>query len=87
MNGFPTLDSLPNEASGKETPISDIATRSDDIPVIDPSQPVQPTLANDTPSSSSVGGSTTGSADAPGADSIALAVAPSIASCVAAAAW
>lgn len=39
VNGIPKRDSLPNDSSGNDTPISDIAICADDIPVMDPIQP------------------------------------------------
>jgi hypothetical protein len=55
VNGTPNLLSLPNVSSGYDTPISLMAMRRDDMPVIDPTHPVQPTFKNAPPSDALVG--------------------------------
>ena len=44
MNGVPILDSDPKEASGKEAPISEIASWEEDAPVSPPIKAVIPTF-------------------------------------------
>ena len=49
VKGTPTCDSFPKVRSGKDTPISEITTRSEGMLVMDPNHPVQPTLADEWP--------------------------------------